>query len=81
MSRSAPAAVPGLMRQPGLAPAARSSPGHGDRVGGGLGVDRDVVGAGLGVGERPAVGVVDHQVAVQREVGGPAGSAPPAGRW
>ena len=48
---------------------------------GGLDVEGHVVRAGLGVAERPPVGVVDHQVAVERQVGRRAAApSPPAGR-
>ena len=50
ISRYGSSGVPGLTEMPALAPAARMSPGDADGVVGRLGVERDVVGARLGVG-------------------------------
>ena len=46
------------------------APGEGDRLGGGLEVEGDRCGAELGVLRRPAVGVGDHQVHVERNRAG-----------
>ena len=65
-SRYCSSGVPGLSARPASAPAARMSRATAARVGAGLGVHGDVAGAGLGVAGRPALGVLDHEVAVER---------------
>ena len=62
--RSPRAAVPGLTATPARAPAARMSLATMRGLSRRLDVERHAAGAGLGVARRPAVGVVDHQVAV-----------------
>ena len=59
----------GFDAQTGLGAGGADVAGHADRVVGRLGMEGDVVGAGLGVRGRPAVRVVDHQMAVHRDVG------------
>ena len=59
-----------LDRQPGQRAGRADRAGGLHGVGRGLDVEGDVGGAGLGVVRRPAVGVVDHEVAVERQVGG-----------
>ena len=60
----------GLDAQPRLGAGGADVTGDGDRVVGGLGVEGDVVGARLGVRRCPAVGVLDHQMAIHRNVAG-----------
>jgi hypothetical protein len=57
---------PRLDRQAGERAGGAEVAGHLARVGAGLGVHRDVASAGLGVAGRPALGVLDHQVAIER---------------
>ena len=56
-----------LDADPGLGARGADVAGHPDRVVGGLGVEGDVVGARFGVRRRPAVRVVDHQMAIHRD--------------
>ncbi len=58
-----------LDRQPGLRTGGPDVAGDPDRILGGLRVEGDVVGAGLGVRRRPTLRVLDHQMAVERDVG------------
>ncbi len=60
----------GLDAQPRLGAGGANVTGHRDGIVGRLGVERDVVGASLGVRRRPAVGVLDHQMAIHRNVAG-----------
>ena len=70
-----------LDRQPGPGAGRAQVAGQRDRVPGRLHVHGHVVRAGLGVADRPAVRVVDHEVAVQRDGRSPpAAPPPPAGR-
>ena len=55
-----------LEGEPGQGARGTEVAGDGARVGAGLGVHGDVARAGLGVAGRPALRVLDHQVAVER---------------
>ena len=60
------AGVPGFRAMPGARADVAQSPGERDRVVRGLGVERDRR-ARLGVARRPAIGVLDHEVHVERD--------------
>ena len=69
VSRWGSSGVPGLTDSPARAPAARRSRARATGSRRRLDVHRHVVRARLGVADRPPVRVVDHEVAVERDVG------------